>query len=181
LVAGSLVALLAGKAVAAAPVAPPGHVPAVQGAERGEIEPHAGELLKRMSDHLSGLKAFSFRAVATTDVMLVTGQKLQFAAVSEVFVCRPNHLRSNRVGEVADLEFYYDGATVTLFSKRHNYYATTPAPPTMDEMLDDIRARLDIEAPAADLLYEDVHGGLMAETSSMSWCPRPDASRCPSL
>ena len=51
------------------------------GPERGEIGPRAADLLKRMSDYLMGLKAFSFRATAT-DVMLATGQKLQFGGVS---------------------------------------------------------------------------------------------------
>lgn len=142
-----------------------GSAPDAQEARRGEIEPRAVDSLRRMSDYLAGLKDFSVRARHTGDMMLTTGQKVQYEGLSDVFVRRPNRLRSNRVGEVADLEFYYDGATVTLFGKRTRHYATAPAPSTLDAMLDDVRARLDMEPPAADLLYADVFKGLMTDVT----------------
>jgi hypothetical protein len=101
------------------------------------------------------------RTAATQEILLTTGQKLQFQGASEVHVQRPDHLRSNRVGDVSDVEFYYDGATMTLYGKKLNYYATRDAPKTLDELLDHIRARLDMEPPGADLLYSDVYDGLM--------------------
>jgi hypothetical protein len=138
---------------------------AAQGPPREEIEPRAVESLKHMSDYLAGLKDFSVRARHTGDVMLATGQKVQDEGLSDVFVRRPNRLRSNQVGERADLELYYDGATVTLYGKRTRLYATSPAPATLDAMLDDVRARLDMEVPGADLLYTDVFAGLMTDVT----------------
>ena len=65
----------------------------------------------------------------------------------------------------ADLEFSYDGATMTLFGTRARLYAVSPAPATLDAMLDDVRARLDMEPPGADLLYSDAFAGLMSDVT----------------
>jgi len=152
LVAMVVAGMLAGIAPAAAP-AP------------GPIEPRARELLQQMSDHLASLQEFSVSARHTNDVMLATGQKLQFDAASNVSVRRPNRLRSHRVGDIAETEFIYDGSTATVFAKGTNYYASAPVPPTIDGMLDAIRTRLGVEPAGADLLYADVYGGLMPEVT----------------
>jgi hypothetical protein len=98
------------------------------------------------------------------EYVLKNGQKIQFASASDVFVQRPNHIRANRVG-VADVEFYYDGSNISLFGRQKQYYATTAAPPTIDAMLDDVRTRLGMEPPGADLLYSDVYKGLMEDVT----------------
>jgi hypothetical protein len=147
------------------PSRPPERSALARAAERETTQARAIDLLRRMSDYLASLPEFSVRARHLTDVMLATGQKVQFESLSDVYVRRPDRLRSNRVGEVADIELYYDGASVTLFGRRTRYYATTSAPATLDAMLDDVRARLDMEPPGADLLYSDVFAGLMADVT----------------
>jgi hypothetical protein len=139
--------------------------PKVFAGDAGIIEPRATELLKKMSDYLASLKQFSVRGTTTMEYVLKNGQKIEFTSTSDVFVQRPNRVRANRVGDVADVEFYYDGANVSLFGKKQQYYATAPAPPTVDAMLDDIRTRLGMEPPGADLLYSDVYNGLMADVT----------------
>jgi hypothetical protein len=129
------------------------------------IDPRATELLKKMSDYLANLKEFSMRGTSTIEYVLDNGQKILFTGASDVYIQRPNHARANRVGDVTDIEFYYDGSTVSLFGKQKQYYATASAPPTLDAMLDQIRARLGIEPPGADLLYSDVYNGLMADVT----------------
>jgi len=138
---------------------------AALGADSGTIEPRAMELLKKMSDYLGSLKEFSVRGTSEIEYVLKDGQKILFTGVSDVYIQRPNRARVNRVGDVTDMEFYYDGSTVSLFGKQKQYYATTSAPPTLDGMLDHIRARLGIEPPAADLLYSDVFNGLTADVT----------------
>ncbi|HEY1268052.1 MAG TPA: DUF2092 domain-containing protein [Candidatus Binatia bacterium] len=134
-------------------------------ADAAAIDPRATELLKKMSDYLANLKQFSVRGATTMEYVLDNGQKIQFTSASDVFVQRPNHARANRVGDVTAVDFFYDGSTISLFGKQKQYYATAPAPPTLDEMLDHIRTRLGMEPPAADLLYSDVYNGLMADVT----------------
>jgi hypothetical protein len=170
--------VLIGIGVTAA-MAPGVNPPVAQPAPAGEIDQRAVELLKRMSDYLAGLKEFTVRARHTSDEMLATGQKVQYDGISDVFVRRPDRLRSNRVGEVADLEFYYDGATMTLFGKRARLYAVSPAPATLDAMLDDVRARLDMEPPGADLLYSDPFTGLMSDVTQATYMGPSPVGRMP--
>lgn len=144
-----------------AQTAPAGKAPALPAGEANVIQPEATALLKRMSDYMGKLKAYSVHAHNVNEVLLANGQKLQFEASSDVTVERPNHLRSNRVGDVTDIEFYYDGSQVTLYGRNKQYYATAPAPATMDAMLDQVRERLSMEPAGADLLYSDIYGGLI--------------------
>jgi len=126
-----------------------------------------------MSDYLGALHAFTFTAEHSTEVVLDSGQKLAFTASSQVSVRRPNKLRSERRGELADVSLYYDGKTLTIYGKKADVYAQAAAPPTLDETIDFARNRLDLEAPGADLLYsnpykilkEDVVSGMSVGTA----------------
>ena len=119
------------------------------------VSPEADGILRRMSKYLGSLQAFSFDATHTTDVVLDSGQKLAMTANSNVKVRRPDKLRSDRRGEKYDLSFFYDGRTVTLLGRQANAYAQAPAPPNLDAMIDFARDKLDLDAPGADLLYNN--------------------------
>lgn len=127
----------------------------------GEIDPRAAAVVRRMSDHLKGLRRFEVTADHTTEVVLDTGQKLQLLATSTLQLDRPNRLRSERRGPLAHVTLYYDGDTITIVGHRKNMYARTDAPDDLDAALDFARDRLNADAPAADLLYTDSYRGLM--------------------
>lgn len=130
------------------------------------VDPKAADLLRRMSDFLAAQKTFSVSAEHDTEVVTDSGQKLDFVADSTLTVQRPNKLRSDRLGEAAQLSFYYDGKAVTLYGHRMNLYATAPAPATLDETIDFARQNLDLDAPAADLLYTKPYDVLMEDVVS---------------
>jgi hypothetical protein len=133
---------------------------------KGEIDPKADALVRKMSSYLAGLKAFSFDANNVTEVVRDNGEKFQFMASSHVDVVRPNKLKSERRGEKADVSFYYDGKTMTIYGSRAKLYAQAPAPPTLDEAIDCARDRLGVEAPAADLLFSSAYDTLMGDVQS---------------
>jgi hypothetical protein len=130
------------------------------GKQAVRIDAEADQLLRRMSDYLGNLHAFTFVAEHSTEVVLDSGQKLAFTATSDVSVRRPNKLRSNRRGQLADVSFFYDGKTLTIYGKKADAYAQAEAPPTLDEAIDFARDRLDLEAPGADLLYSNPYQAL---------------------
>lgn len=140
--------------------------PAQAEAERARIDPKADALLRKMSAGLAHTKRFQFDAEHVQEVVTKDGQKLQFVAQSRVSVQRPNMVRSERLGPIANATFYYDGDRITIHGKRTGLYATTEAPPTLDAAIDFSRDELGLEAPAADLLYADVYGGLMEGVES---------------
>jgi len=135
-------------------------------AQPAGIDPQAEKLLRRMSDYLAARQQFTVKADATLEVVLTTGQKLQLDTLGTVSVSRPNKLRAHRQGDIANQEFFYDGKTLTLFNPKENLYATTAAPPTLEEMLDFAREKLDVVAPAADLLDKNGAELLLKESSS---------------
>ena len=138
----------------------PGH------AQPAGIDPQAEKLLRRMSDYLASRQQFTLKAESTLEVVLTSGQKLQFASPASASVWRPNKLRADRKGDIVNQEFFYDGKNLTLFNPKENLYATAAAPPTIDEMLDFAREKLDVIAPGAEILYGNAAERMLKVTTS---------------
>jgi len=135
-------------------------------AQPAGIDPQAEKLLRRMSDYLASRQQFTLKAESTLEAVLTSGQKLQYDSPATLSVSRPNKLHAHRKGDIANQEFFYDGKTLTLFNPRENLYATTAAPPTVDETLDFAREKLDIIAPAAELFYKNAAERMLKESTS---------------
>jgi len=134
-------------------------------AQPAGIDPQAEKLLRRMSDYLAGRQQFTLKAESSLEVVLTSGQKLQYDSPATLSVSRPNKFHAHRKGDLANQEFFY-GKTLTLFNPRENLYATTAAPATLDETLDFAREKLDVIAPAAELLYKNAAEKMLKESSS---------------
>jgi hypothetical protein len=136
-------------------------------AQPAGIDPQATAILKRSMDYLAGLKAFGLEAHSTIEATLTSGQKLQFDSASTLALQRPDKLVARRgKGDVVAQSYFYDGRRLTLFNPREKYYATLDAPPTIEQALDFARDRLDVVAPASDLLYRDAYQMLMQDTTA---------------
>jgi len=154
--AARLVLLVALVAVAA---------PAAQAQGTG-VDQEARRLLRRMSDYMAGLQQFSVDTQSTLEAVLTSGQKVQFVMDASAMVRRPNMLYAERKSDLAGQSFYYDGKSLTLYNPSDKVYATVAAPDTIEGMLDFARDRLDIVAPAGDLLYRNAFDLLMQATTS---------------
>lgn len=135
-------------------------------AQPAGVEPQAEKLLRRMSDYLASRQQFTLKAESTLEAVLTSGQKLQYDSPATLMVSRPNKLRAHRKGDITNQEFFYDGKKLTLYNPRENLYATTAAPATLDETLDFAREKLDIIAPAAELLYKNAAERMLKESTS---------------
>ncbi|MFZ0106734.1 MAG: DUF2092 domain-containing protein [Thiobacillus sp.] len=130
------------------------------------ISPDAQKLLKASTDFLTSQQRFSLDTSSTIEVVLTSGQKIQFDHTAKQSVQRPNKLRAERTGDLVDQVFYYDGKSLTLHNPSQKYYATVAAPGTLEAMLDYAREELDIVAPAGDLLYKDAFNILTQDVTS---------------
>lgn len=124
-------------------------------AGQSEVEPESKQILAKSMSYLSGVQQFGLVAHSSLEVVLTTGQKIQFDTTSAVAVKRPNLLYAARLGELTDQEFFYDGKTLTLHQVDAGFYATVEAPDTLEGMLDFARESLDIVAPAGDFIYSN--------------------------
>ncbi len=133
---------------------------AAQPVQRPSIEPKADQVLRRMSSYLGSLQSFRVESEAVDELVLNNGEKIQEVSDSRVAVKRPNRLRSDRVGPVADVTFRYDGNQFSIYGKRTGMYATTAAPPDLDRAIDAARDKLGVDAPGGDLLFTDPYAVL---------------------
>jgi hypothetical protein len=145
----------------------------------GAVDPKAAELVRRMAGYLSGLDAFRVLSETTIEVVLEDGQKLQFGNATLTTVRRPDRLRADRRGDLAGASLYYDGGQVTLYGTSQQYYASAAAPASLDELLGFLEERLDMAAPAADLLHSDGGAGLLEAVQSGLYVGRSEVSGVP--
>ena len=124
-------------------------------------ESQAKSLFKAMSDYLAAQKAISFEYDTTLEVVTSQNQKLGLASSGTLTLNRPDKIHATRTGGFANVEFVFDGKTVTLLGKNANVYAQVEAPGTIDQLVDELRNKYHRPVPAADLLMSDVYNQLM--------------------
>jgi hypothetical protein len=129
--------------------------PIASPAQTAAVDPDAIALLRSSTDYLKGLKQFRVETDTALEAVISTGEKLQFDHRVALTVQRPNKLRAERVGELVSQTFYYDGKALSLNLPNYKYYATVAAPPAIEAMLDFARDKLNVIAPAADLVYSN--------------------------
>lgn len=134
--------------------------------QQAGVEPAASQLLKASTDFLVRQQQFSFDTESSIEVVSVSGQKIQYDHTAKVSVQRPNKWRAERTGKLVDQVFYYDGKSLTLHNPHGRYYARIAAPSTLEAMLDFAREKLDVVAPASDLLYTNAYDILMQDVTS---------------
>lgn len=134
-------------------------------AQTTQIDPEAQRLLKASTDFLASQKQFGAQTRNTLEVVLKSGQKIEFNHTAQLSAQRPNKLRAERSGDLVNQVFVYDGAALTLYNGQDNTYAQAAAPGTIDDMLDFARTKLDIVAPAGDLIYSNAFSNLMQDVT----------------
>ena len=144
-------------------------LPAAAHAQAAGVDPDAAGMLKRMTDYVGKLPRFSVDTAATLEVVLHSGQKIQFTSASRTTLQRPDKLRSERIGDVVSQLFYYDGRKLTVYNPQDGYYATAAAPATIDAMVDFAREKLDVVAPATDLVTQDAYERLIDGVTQAFW------------
>jgi hypothetical protein len=122
---------------------------------------HAKSLLKAMSDYLAAQQAISFEYDTNLEVVTKQKQKLGLASSGTLTLNRPDKLHATRTGGFANVEYVFDGKTLTLLGKNANVYAQIDVPGTIDHLVDELRNKYHRPIPAADLLMSDVYNQLM--------------------
>ncbi len=154
----ALAALCGIQAAAAQDAADPGGTAA--GAGRPVVAEKADALLRQMGAYIGAADAFTFSADVTFDHVLPTGQTIQFAAVEDVGVERPNRVYVDWSGDLGARRFWYDGMTVTISDPSTPFYAAEPAPDTIDATLDLAETKLGFLPPLGDFLLADPYAAL---------------------
>ncbi|PWT88506.1 MAG: hypothetical protein C5B54_10545 [Acidobacteria bacterium] len=118
-----------------------------------QLDSSKGEaLLKAMSQRLAAARTFTFSTAEFHDRIDRAGRKVQLNLIRDVLVQRPNGFWTKYKGD-RDWEFWYDGKVLTGISNDKKIYIQHEMPPTLDETMDMLSERLNIDLPVSDVLY----------------------------
>jgi len=130
-------------------------------AQSADIAPEAKQILKASTDFLAGQQRYNAETRNTLEIVLKSGQKIEFNSTGRQSVQRPNKLRSERSGDLVEQVFVYDGKSLTLYQPQENVYAQVAAPATLEDMLDFARIEYDVVAPFGDMIFTNAYDILM--------------------
>ena len=125
------------------------------------IAEKAADILRQMSEFIESQEKFSFYADTERDILTMNGVFIQVRHEGSTVVNRPNQFRANVTGDLVQRELLYDGSKVTVVDTERNLYARGDAPSSMDETLDTLIQKLNVNMPLAELLYSDIYEGLV--------------------
>lgn len=123
----------------------------------------AAQILKKMSDYMSGQKFLS--ATFNSDIEVITPelQKLQFASSGQMNLSRPDKLRIKRTGGYADVEMVFDGKTVSIYGNNAKAYVQADLLGSVDQLIDKLQSTTGGAMPGTDLLLTNSFDELMAD------------------
>jgi hypothetical protein len=130
-------------------------------AQSAGVAPEAKQILKASTDFLASQQRFTADTRNSLEIVLKSGQKIEFNSTGHQFVQRPNKLRSERSGDLIEQVFVYDGKSLTLYQPQDKIYAQVAAPGTLEAMLDFAREKHDVVAPFGDLIFRNAYDILM--------------------
>jgi hypothetical protein len=129
-------------------------VSAARAADGSEII--VGDLLKAMTDTLTGAKSITLHVEKTFDDILVTGQKVQYSGAIDIALRRPDRLYVSYGDDFASREVWFDGTQFVLQDHKARVHGQLPAAGTVDASLDAVAEKYDVVMPLAGLLGDDV-------------------------
>jgi hypothetical protein len=115
---------------------------------------------------MAAQKAISFDYNTNLEVVTKEGQKLGLASSGSMKLNRPDKLRATRAGGFANVEYVFDGKSLTMLGKNLNAYAQVDWTGTLDQLVDELRDKFHRPVPGADLLMSNMYDQLMPEVTN---------------
>src|SRR4029453_7862567 len=119
------------------------------------VDPRGDRVLRSMGAYLRDAPQFSLCADITYDDVLASGQKVQYAALQDVAVRRPDRVYGEYEGDVGAKRVWYDGTQLTVLDTTAGVYAKAPMPAKIDAALDRLLQKYGFTPPLSDLLTSD--------------------------
>ena len=107
-----------------------------------EIRPKTAEqVIEQLCANLTKQRSFTVNMDVTYDDVLDSGAKVQYSAYQNIWVEKPDRLRSDYTGDERVTRFFYDGKTFPLADLERDLYVTKPAPNTLVDILAALKVR----------------------------------------
>lgn len=138
------------------------------------VDQRALDILKKMSDTLSGAKTVRFQARSMVPFKTSAGPWISLYGVSQIVMQGPDKLYVAASGDLSPHDFYYDGKTVTMFSPAKNLYAVKTAPATIDATLEEAFTNEGKSYPFADILVSKPYDVLTQDLTGALYVGQSD-------
>jgi hypothetical protein len=132
-------------------------------AHAATVEPKADALLRSMSDLLAKTRTFRFTTDEHHERLRRNGERVKVDFSREATVRRPDRLRFDVKSGEKSGALVYDGAKFSFVGNGKKVWAQTAVPPTIDQAIDYVGARLGVPMPMADILYSSPYDALVGE------------------
>ncbi|HEY1415681.1 MAG TPA: DUF2092 domain-containing protein [Caulobacteraceae bacterium] len=130
-----------------------------------KVDPDAVKALNEMSAYLKSLSSFELTSETSLDLVAADDQKIQLDGVAHYKVRKdPGAFVIDVASDDWNRRYIYNGAEFTLYAPKFGYYATVPAPATIEATVDDVAKRFGISLPLDDLFRWSGPGGARADT-----------------
>ncbi len=123
------------------------------------IDPKAREVLMQMGAYIQGLSSFEISGESASDARLGEGLIVQQHNAVTLVVKRPDRIRADIDGDYRRQDLYLYKGVLTLFTHAGTggyFYAQAEVPGSLGAAMEYALDEFDLEAPLADLLFEDV-------------------------
>ncbi|HEX7374236.1 MAG TPA: DUF2092 domain-containing protein [Steroidobacteraceae bacterium] len=168
----ALPSLLASPPLSAEPAVTP---PPPAAAAQSDSQREAAAILKRMTEYLAALPAFSLNFREGYDVVQASGQKIEFGDKRSLVLVRPDRLRVEEIASDGrhDLALF-DGKTVTVFDSDAQVYAQAPQPGALDDALVYFVRDLQMRMPLALLMTTRLPAELPGRVTAIDYVESTD-------
>lgn len=116
-----------------------------------KVDPNAVKALANMSAFLQSLSTFELKTQTTLDLVSNSDQKLQLEGTATYRVRKPNAFLIDIVSDSWNRRLIYDGKEFTLYAPTLGYFASWPAPATIQATIADVEQRFGLSIPLDDL------------------------------
>ena len=125
------------------------------------------KILEKACTFLKNNQSFSVEMDITYDNVLTTGEKVQYSAIQNVKVNKPDRLFSEYIGDERHTEFHYDGKKFTIYTPPKNFYVSKETKTTLDETFSEIEAKYGVTIPLSNLFITDPCTRIFAEAKQI--------------
>lgn len=131
--------------------------------------PNPDQILRQMSDKLSGAQQLSFKAHRTMDAALTMNGAAISNARIEATVQRPNRIAARAVGGGDARRFVFDGRSLTVHDEKNKFYATVPMRKTIDGLVDSLDEDYGFTLPLAEFILSNPYKDLRHQSEVITY------------
>lgn len=138
-------------------------------AQTQRIDSAAVFILSRTTESIQNIKSCSFKAVMTYDIFNESLGLIKHSINEKVSIKFPDKMKVTSSGDKGNRSLWYNGKTLNYYSFDNNTYASTAAPKSVIETIDETSKKYGIEFPAADFFYESFLEDLKSEQGTLMY------------